>query len=301
MAFNPNKCLKFTCSEAPVTIIANNDSRPTIHYQFSKNGTNWSQDTISLQPGEFAYCKGTEYPGIYTEGNIYSVQFECSGEGKILLSGNVMSLVDDGAGALTEITQVCGFESLFFLNKHIISINSGLLPATTLSEECYGSMFSGCSNLLSLPENLLPATSLAPLCYEEMFADCVKLTSIPKSLLPATSLAPFCYSCMFCYCTSLTKIEKDFFKATSFAESCYMSLFEGCENLKEIEVPWTSWPQKDDSWEFDPLFCWAIDTYPTGSFYCSGALPQIFDESHIPENWKVIVPMPKVYFQPEKL
>ena len=50
------------------------------------------------------------------------------------------------------------------------------LPATTLANSCYGSMFSGCSSLTQAPA--LPATTLASNCYSNMFYNCSKVTEL---------------------------------------------------------------------------------------------------------------------------
>jgi hypothetical protein len=48
-----------------------------------------------------------------------------------------------------------------------------MLPATTLAESCYKSMFSGCTGLTTF---ILPATELARSCYSHMFEGCTGLT-----------------------------------------------------------------------------------------------------------------------------
>lgn len=50
------------------------------------------------------------------------------------------------------------------------------LPATTLSNYCYGYMFYGCNNLIVAPELL--ATTLTYDSYYYMFYDCSKLNYI---------------------------------------------------------------------------------------------------------------------------
>ena len=50
------------------------------------------------------------------------------------------------------------------------------LPATTLTEGCYYSMFYGCSSLTSAPA--LPATTLPLWCYAFMFQGCTSLNSV---------------------------------------------------------------------------------------------------------------------------
>ena len=48
-------------------------------------------------------------------------------------------------------------------------VTAPALPATTLAEECYGSMFQGCT-LLELEDiPALPATTLAEGCYDSTF------------------------------------------------------------------------------------------------------------------------------------
>ena len=51
-----------------------------------------------------------------------------------------------------------------------------ILPATTLSDNCYFGMFNACTNLISAP--YLPALQLKPRCYEEMFYICFSLYQI---------------------------------------------------------------------------------------------------------------------------
>ena len=50
------------------------------------------------------------------------------------------------------------------------------LPATTLANECYSSMFYGCANLIKAPA--LPAETLADGCYSWMFSGCLRLSTV---------------------------------------------------------------------------------------------------------------------------
>lgn len=332
MAFNKDKCLKFTCLDTiPVTIsyqpaTASEGHLPVIHYQFSKNGTNWVNDTITLQPGESAYCKGTAYPGIseiedgyiYTYG--YQFYFNPNMRGKIAISGSVMSLVDDGAGTTMVIPEGKTFYPLFNCCLGLTSISGDLLPATTLSSGCYDCMFSSCESLVSVPENLLPATTMAANCYNMMFSYCKNLASIPANLLPALNLAEGCYSNMFldtaissipkdflpattlkkfCYasmferCENLTKVNEDLFKEVTFEEGSYTYIFGDCSNLKEIHVPWKSWPEDSPEADFGIFEGWVDSVSSTGKFYCPKELPQEFSANRIPTNWEVITPTKK--------
>ena len=50
------------------------------------------------------------------------------------------------------------------------------LPATSLAQSCYITMFKDCTSLTKAPE--LPATTLATSCYFEMFSGCAKLSEV---------------------------------------------------------------------------------------------------------------------------
>ena len=67
-------------------------------------------------------------------------------------------------------------------------------------------MFNGCTSLTTAPE--LPATTLAESCYSSMFIDCTSLTTVPE--LPATTLANDCYHSMFYGCSNLNYIKAMF-------------------------------------------------------------------------------------------
>ena len=156
--------------------------------------------------------------------------------------GNIMSLQSSTNFAdLTNITENWAFAGLFSdiynggnnkIRNH--SEKALLLPATTLSENCYRYMFKKCTELTSTPA--LPATSLTSYCYMEMFRGCTSLTTTTQ--LPATTLASHCYDGMFNGCTSLTIAPA--LPATSLTESCYDYMFKGCTSLTSApELPAT--------------------------------------------------------------
>lgn len=76
----------------------------------------------------------------------------------------------------------------------------------TLTDEfCFGYLFCDCDKLISAENLMLPAITLSDSCYHSMFSGCTSLTKAPK--LPATTLAQSCYYCMFSDCTSLNYIK----------------------------------------------------------------------------------------------
>ena len=114
-------------------------------------------------------------------------------------SGDIRTLIDYENYA-TASTAEARFCRLFQYNQLLRTAPE--LPASTLADYCYRSMFYGCSSLTQAPE--LPATTLARSCYSVMFDGCTSLTQAPK--LPATTLADWCYFQMFNGCTSLSSI-----------------------------------------------------------------------------------------------
>ena len=142
--------------------------------------------------------------------------------------GNIMSLITStGYSTATTLTGSYSFCKLFHYNIRLKShaTNQLLLPATTLAECCYESMFEGCVNLTSTP--VLPATTLATACYKRMFCGCNNLTTAPA--LSATTLADYCYESMFEGCVNLTSTPV--LPATTLAEWCYSSMFSNCTSL----------------------------------------------------------------------
>lgn len=226
--------------------------------KYSINGqewTDWIPNTRinDLNEGDCVYVKG--YNNTY-----YHSHFDTRAK-SINVSGNIMSLIDgDNFANLKEIVEPNAF-TWFFNNFPIVSAENLVLPATTLSDSCYHSMFASCKVLQKAPKNL-PATILSPHCYQDMFTGCSALTEAPtisattmaeescqymfnhcsslKSApnLSATTLAKYCYYGMFGYCTSLTQAPE--LPATALADYCYRQMFRYCTSLTTApELPAT--------------------------------------------------------------
>lgn len=126
------------------------------------------------------------------------------------LSGNIMSLVDEENFATITTMEGASFAGLFAGKDYpggtsIIDVSSLLLPATTLSKNCYSGMFAGCSKLSGGPAEL-PALTLAPGCYSNMFKGCGEIMWATALVLPATELVDSCYLNMFDGCGNLYKL-----------------------------------------------------------------------------------------------
>ena len=147
------------------------------------------------------------------------------------------------------------------------------LPATTLAEYCYDSMFENCTSLTTAPE--LPATTLAIGCYNQMFSSCSKLTTAPA--LPATTLAGDCYERMFEVCTSLVNAPE--LPATTLADYCYRYMFYDCRKLNSITV------YANDVSATDCTTDWLSGVASTGTFRNLGSATYSRDVSGIPTGW----------------
>lgn len=143
---------------------------------------------------------------------------------KVECSGDIRTLIDYTAYE-NAASGNCRFCSLF---KGCEALKSALelLLATALKDDCYNSMFEGCTSLEQAP--VLPATVLRIRCYDSMFKGCTALKQAPD--LPARDLAYFCYERMFDGCTSL--VDAPALPATTLQPACYSYMFANCESLK---------------------------------------------------------------------
>lgn len=147
------------------------------------------------------------------------------------------------------------------------------LPATTLTSWCYYKMFSNCRALTAAPA--LPATTLASRCYYQMFTGCWGLTTAPA--LPATTLAEYCYSGMFNYCNSLTTAPA--LPATTLVTQCYNTMFSNCTQLNDITI------YANDITASGCLGYWLQSVASTGTFHNLGSAEYSSGESGIPNGW----------------
>ena len=147
--------------------------------------------------------------------------------------GNVMSLLSTNFSNATTITTDWALSYLFSDNTHLYNHQDKtiVLPATTLSDNCYNRMFQGCSNITKTP--VLPATELKNNCYELMFFNCSSLTE--ATVLRAAVLKEDCYRDMFNGCSSLANAPE--IRATTFAPHSCSTMFYGCTALTEVTFP----------------------------------------------------------------
>ena len=95
------------------------------------------------------------------------------------------------------------FNQLFYSNTKLLDASEFLLPATTLSSNCYVNMFANCSSLIAAPQ--LPTMTVIEGCYGRMFQNCISLIKAPDLL--AINLGYKSYAYMFNGCSNLNYIK----------------------------------------------------------------------------------------------
>jgi hypothetical protein len=184
---NPENYLTFETLKSDIRVSFSNKC------QYSLGTNEW----FDLQPGELTpivkkgqkiYFKATGLVPSYSNGGIGTFTII----GKCNLSGNCNSMLfgDDAGTNLSLRYKKYAFYKLFYNCSTIIDASQLILPATTLDDWCYNSMFDGCTSLVSAPA--LPATTLAESCYSYMFNGCSKLNYI-KALFTTTPGSSYTY------------------------------------------------------------------------------------------------------------
>ena len=196
-------------------------------YYSTNNGVNWSilrkdASSIDFKPETEVLLKSDLST---VNGWIGTIKVS----GTFDIYGNIMSLLYSDHFKNEKDLQDGGinttFVSLFSGNETLRYAENLILPATSLSPDCYASLFSDCSNLITAPK--LPATVLEESCYSGMFSGCHSLKKAPN--LPAKYLAKSCYEWMFTDCTSI--VSAPALPATNLKDYCYEGMFQGCTKL----------------------------------------------------------------------
>ena len=230
--------------------------------EYSTDKRNWSiitfdtttPQTVTISEGEKLYLRNDSGLFNYRDGN-YKYITTINTTQKCKVGGNINTLLNYNE----EIVDISGkdgcFTELFRNATNITDVSNLVLPATTLANSCYYSMFSSCKSLVNAPS--LPATTLTDGCYQYMFSGCTSLTTAPA--LPATTLAYSCYISMFSSCSSLTTAPA--LPATNLADYCYQYMFRECSNLINLpELPATELKRNCYEYMFDG--CKSLVTAP---------------------------------------
>lgn len=319
-----NEPIKFSIESGTATVSMTKTGAPNeIYLQYSRDKLSWSDwDLTALEISELSplYIKGNNQNGISSSGTV-CYTFTVSGSG-VSCSGNIMSLL--GPEVTSIPTSYC-FANLF---KGSPIVSAPELPATTLQDNCYYSMFFECTALTTAPE--LPATTLAEQCYNGMFRES-GIEKAPMMLISysdiyscnnmffrcrnlydasgveiASAIGGSCCSAMFQGCDSL--IVPPVLSATSLANNCYANMFYGCTALETApELPATTLADMCyfcmfyDCTSLTSVKClasavspsnavtvWLENVSATGTFTKAAGVDWPSGDSGIPEGWTVV-------------
>lgn len=227
-----------------------------ISLEYSLDKTTWTAlvpDTAITIPTVWTKCyfRGNNTGFSINKHNYYNFVF---GGGQAYIYGNVMSLLDASCTSVT-IPAGCSFQSLFeYRDGSKIKSFELALPAISLTEGCYKSMFKNQGDMIGdFPS--LPATELRFDCYNGMFDGCGELTG--KVILPATVPVRNCYSGMLRGCGKIRYIDCNFLPEYYF----YYYTSDWLQNAGA-------------SSETPRYFCMPYGTYSPGT-----------SDSEIPDRW----------------
>lgn len=187
------------------------DELPNLSYSFD-NGIEWNLysmptiegegPVIEIPSGKTIMFKGNNPSGFEPISLSPDPKIIFRFTGKVSLSGNIMSLLDDGKCITTNIPCDACFVGLFSIWSY---------PELDIYK----------NSIVSAKDLILPDSNLsgAKYCYDRMFLNCQALEDAPE--LPATKLSYHCYLMMFSGCTSLNEMKIDY--TGSFDIAYFMS------------------------------------------------------------------------------
>lgn len=235
---------------------------------------------VSVEKGQKLYCRGINSGGISDDSDFYNY-FSQNDNHKWKVYGNLYSIID--YRTMDNVQNACPFIGLFgeIENEYsilkIIDAKNLVLPAKTLTIECYRCMFQNNTSLQIAPK-VLPATTLKENCYVSMFEGCESLIATPE--LPATVLKDGCYNSMFKGCTSLTTAPE--LPASTLQYESYYEMFYGCTKLNYIKCL---------ALDIQANGCtsyWLYGVYSTGTFVKDSTMSNwTSGVSGIPSGWTI--------------
>lgn len=224
-----------------------NDGNISKTIEYSKNGRDWTEITssvggvwISVNAGDILFFRGSnqqyaevidpEAEDVYSSSNVRTASFRPTCDYKVY--GNIMSLIrktPEEFSNLKNLTGDCNFFGMFSGDGKLKSIDGLVLPATGITNACYGYMFvhGGFQSAVEI----LPAKEIKESCYRAMFNECQGLKTLPE--LPYTNVADSCFRRMFYGCSSLTGVPADYLNVSALQNTyaCYSSMFYNCSSL----------------------------------------------------------------------
>ena len=296
--------LCFTASQANSMVRLNRVGSPsTISLEYSVDKKTWTEYTWNGNTGA-TITLANMWDSVWWRGN--NDRFSTSDSsyfiffvnGKVCVSGNVMSLLKKSVKSDTIPTQYC-FSHLFY--KSNIEIDELKVLATNLTNYCYSymfsestisklpllnettnyyshnRMFSGCRLLIDV-SNFVPTGYLYNYCYQYMFANCDNLKKATNLSL-AKKYNDNCLYGMFQNCTSLKTAPA---LPSTLGYYWISNIFQNCSSLNSIRVCFTEWHET-------ATYNWLSGVSSTGIFECPSALDcSTRDASHVPAKWTIV-------------
>ena len=143
--------------------------------EYSTNTEDWSVwdgKTEVSSVNNKLYLRGTGNTKIAGEVNSRWIFARSTTDSYISCDGNIENLLDYQTVLNGEHPTMADY-CYMYMFKDSALITAPELPATTLANYCYSSMFYGCLSLTTIPK--LPATTLATGCYYQTFYECSKV------------------------------------------------------------------------------------------------------------------------------
>ena len=251
-------------------------SAPAITMQYSYDGVTWDAWDLSALPfggSTKVYVRGVNNAKFATNGT--SNTFTFGTDSYVYVSGIAEALLN-GENEVLQYSTPYTFKLLFKDQIALREADRLRFEAMSNSENCYHSMFNGCSNLLSAPE--LPATKLGYSPYRAMFSGCTSLVKAP-SILPAITIGSWAYTYMFNGCTSLVNAPE--LPAETLAANCYRNMFASCTSLKSLKCH----AKVSAS---DATYNWLKGVKTSGTFYGHSEYGWASGINGIPSGWEFI-------------
>ena len=274
--------LCFTAEEPNAVIAMSSEGTPpSLDLLYSTNASTWSTFTPGTTAVTLANVGDKVWLKAGQNGNNGTASSTSDGwrfslTNKVAASGSIMSLIN-GDQETYAISQNYAFHKLF--NGCSALTQPPDLPATTITNTCYGDMFRQCTSLTRSPD--LPALSCADSCYANMFRDCTSLSSAGS--LSATTVVHDSYVSMFEGCTKLSAAP--YLPAKSLNSTCYAFMFRNCSSLASISVEFSAWTSMG-------TYIWVAGVSSSGTFYCPYQLGTnatiTRGTSNCPTNWNVV-------------
>lgn len=215
--------------------------------------TGWTKSYFAVQAGDIVEFKGNNatYDSTYRggpralHGSFYCGDSHSATPASFNVSGNIMSMVyGDNFQNQDSFSEDNVFSELFYYDTY--SSSSGgpvnaenlVLPATGLTEGCYGALFGMDPNLIKAPKSL-PATAVPDRAYYNMFTFCTAMTTSP--VISATSVGEQGCYCMYNMCSSLSSAQTTL-PATSLGKMAYWGMYAGTSITTAPVLPATTLP-----------------------------------------------------------